>query len=60
MIGVDVSATMKTHLKVRHSQRLRLRERVSKIGIGMLLTAWNVRSERGCRRSLSDGGRTLT
>jgi hypothetical protein len=59
-IGVDVSARMKTHLKVRRSPRLRVRERVPKVGIGVLLTAWSVRSERGCRRSLGDGGRTLT
>ena len=47
-IGVDVSATTKTHLKLRRSPRLRVRERVPKVGIGVLFTAWRVRSERDC------------
>ena len=55
-IGVVVCATMKTHLKVSRSPRLRVRECVPKVGIGALLTAWSVRSARGCCRSLGEGG----
>ena len=45
-IGVDDSATMKTHRNVCRNPRLMVRDRVQKVGIGVLLTARRVRSER--------------